>query len=146
MWTEGTGARAAPPLLKWTRMRFTVVAEPPSSASLRCNGRQDARCRPRGLPVFSIAVLTVAVLGATLMDFVAGHRRVRSLASLRPVNAGPPVSIIVAARNEARNIEEAARSLLRLDYTPLELIFVDDRSTDATPAILDRLAHLRPGF
>jgi glycosyltransferase involved in cell wall biosynthesis len=51
----------------------------------------------------------------------------------------PRVSIIVPARNEAEHIEAALRSLLQLDYPDYEVISVDDRSDDATGAILDRL-------
>ena len=52
----------------------------------------------------------------------------------------PGVSFIVPARNEEDGIEPAARSVGALDYPGLEVIYVDDHSTDATPAILDRLA------
>ena len=68
-------------------------------------------------------------------------RRIRYLEEL-PVVAGalPSLSIVVAARNEERNIEEALRSLLALDYEPLEVIVVNDRSTDATGSILERIS------
>jgi glycosyltransferase involved in cell wall biosynthesis len=51
----------------------------------------------------------------------------------------PSVSIVVPARNEAEHIEAALLSLLQLDYPDYEVIAVDDRSDDATGAILDRL-------
>jgi chlorobactene glucosyltransferase len=53
----------------------------------------------------------------------------------------PPVSIIVPARNEEKNIERCVSSILAIDYPDFELIIVDDGSTDATPAILARLAE-----
>jgi hypothetical protein len=49
------------------------------------------------------------------------------------------VSVIVTASNEADTIEPALRSLLALEYRPLEIIVVNDRSTDDTGSIIDRL-------
>jgi chlorobactene glucosyltransferase len=56
----------------------------------------------------------------------------------------PPATIIVPARNEARNIERCVRSLLAQDYPDFELIVVNDGSTDKTPEILARLAKENP--
>jgi chlorobactene glucosyltransferase len=53
----------------------------------------------------------------------------------------PGVTIIVPARNEAAGIEPAARALAAIDYPRLEIIIVDDHSSDATPQILQRLAR-----
>ena len=51
--------------------------------------------------------------------------------------AGPLVSIIIPARNEARNIERCVRSVLSTAYSPIEVIVVDDRSTDGTADIVE---------
>jgi glycosyltransferase involved in cell wall biosynthesis len=51
----------------------------------------------------------------------------------------PRINIVVPARNEAEHIEAALVSLLQLDYPDYEVIAVNDRSEDATGAILDRL-------
>ncbi|MHB8176935.1 MAG: glycosyltransferase family 2 protein [Vulcanimicrobiaceae bacterium] len=59
-------------------------------------------------------------------------------------NALPMLSIVVPARNEARQIEGCIRSLLAQRYPSLEVIVVDDRSDDATPQILERLAREDP--
>jgi chlorobactene glucosyltransferase len=46
--------------------------------------------------------------------------------------SAPLVSIIVPARNEARNIARCVRSILATPYEAIELIVVDDHSTDGT--------------
>jgi chlorobactene glucosyltransferase len=53
----------------------------------------------------------------------------------------PSVSILVPARNEAGTIAECLQSLLALDYPTLEIIVIDDRSTDATADIVRELAQ-----
>src|ERR1700741_731718 len=57
-------------------------------------------------------------------------------------NSGNPrVSIIVPARNEEDSIETALRTLLALDYDNYEVIAVNDRSTDRTGEIMERVAR-----
>jgi len=85
------------------------------------------------------ALTTVALVGA-LIDFAIGYRRLRYLGDIAPGDRLPPLSIVAAARNEARHIEPAVTSLLDLDYPALEIIVIDDRSIDETGAILDRVA------
>lgn len=53
----------------------------------------------------------------------------------------PRVSIIVPARNEEGAVEQALRSLLALDYDNYEVIAVNDRSTDRTGEIMERVAR-----
>jgi len=52
----------------------------------------------------------------------------------------PYISVIVAARNEAANIEACVRTMLKQDYPKFEMIVCNDRSTDTTGAIVKRLA------
>jgi chlorobactene glucosyltransferase len=49
---------------------------------------------------------------------------------------GPFVSIVVPARDEERAIERTVRALLAQTYQPLEVIVINDRSTDRTGEIL----------
>ncbi len=58
--------------------------------------------------------------------------------------AGPPVSVVIPARNEAATIETVVASVLASAYDSLELIVVDDRSTDVTAALVERLASGEP--
>ncbi len=56
----------------------------------------------------------------------------------------PLLSIVVPARDEERSIERCVRSLLAQRWIDFEVIVVDDRSNDATPEILARLAREDP--
>jgi len=56
----------------------------------------------------------------------------------------PRVSIIVPARNEEEHIESSLRALLALDYDNYEVIAVNDRSTDRTGEIMERMAGNPP--
>lgn len=82
-----------------------------------------------------VAVVALAIVWRT-------YRTVERLAHIEPHPAGrgPRVSIIVAARNEAVHIRAAVASLLGQDYHDCELIVVDDRSSDGTGEVLDKLA------
>jgi glycosyltransferase involved in cell wall biosynthesis len=89
------------------------------------------------------AVLALAWL-SRIVDAAIGMPKVANIAepqwNLRLPEAR--VSIIVPARNEAADIEESLTSLLRLDYQDYEVIAIDDRSTDGTGQIMDRLAAI----
>ena len=52
----------------------------------------------------------------------------------------PKISIVVTACNEEKTLEPALRSLMNQNYPDFEVIAVNDRSTDQTPIILNRLA------
>jgi len=59
-------------------------------------------------------------------------------------SANPRVSIIVPARNEEKDIEQSLISLLALDFDNYEVIAVNDRSTDRTGEIMERVAQTHP--
>jgi|HubBroStandDraft_6_1064221.scaffolds.fasta_scaffold02215_7 cellulose synthase/poly-beta-1,6-N-acetylglucosamine synthase-like glycosyltransferase len=81
-----------------------------------------------------------------LLDAALGMRKVADIS--RPdwdrkpatTNGNPRVSIIVPARNEEDHIAPALTTLLKLDYDNYEVLAVNDRSTDRTGEVMDRIA------
>ena len=63
----------------------------------------------------------------------------------QPPEPHPSVAIIVPARNEEESIEQALLRLEALDYDNYQVIAVDDRSTDKTGEIMDRLSASSSG-
>lgn len=65
-----------------------------------------------------------------------------------PRGKGPaeirPLSVLIPARNEARNIRRCLQSLLAQDYPLIEVWVLDDGSTDATAAIVAEMAQRDP--
>lgn len=61
-----------------------------------------------------------------------------------PLENPPLVSVIVPARNEAHNIARCVTSILSTTYPNLELIVVDDSSTDGTAQIAREAAQRDP--
>lgn len=86
------------------------------------------------------SLILVVLAGTSLM---LGRRRLKYLKDEPSCYLGKPprVSIVVAARNEEHDIESAVASLLAQGYPDLEIVVVNDRSTDATGTILDRMVE-----
>jgi len=88
---------------------------------------------------WAVAMVWIVIVGVFL-------RASRKQAGLKPLSgdvnseALPRLSVIVAARNELGCIENCIRTLFKQDYPGLEVVAVNDRSTDGTGEILDRLA------
>ena len=72
------------------------------------------------------------------------NRRLSPESHPSPGPEAPKLSVLVAAKDEEDNIETCVRTLIDQDYPHFEIIAVDDRSTDGTPAILDRIQGEHP--
>ena len=52
----------------------------------------------------------------------------------------PSVTVVAPAKDECIAIQRSLRSLVECDYPNLQVVAVDDRSTDATGRLMDELA------
>ncbi len=82
-----------------------------------------------------------------MLDAAFGMSRVADISQpewdCMPVEP-PRVSVIVPARNEEADIEATLAHMLALDYPNREVIAVNDRSTDRTGEIIERVAAAAP--
>jgi hypothetical protein len=85
-----------------------------------------------------IALFLVTISSITL---AIGLKKMKNLGNMERGNSmtGPLVTIVVPACNEEKNIENSILSLLDQDYKNLDIIIVNDRSTDNTAAVLAKL-------
>jgi len=92
-----------------------------------------------------LSALCLAGWLLALAVLVRGSRRVADAAGLAPAaQEHPRVSIVFAARNEAAALPAALESLLAIDWPALEIVAVDDRSSDDTGRILETFARRDP--
>jgi chlorobactene glucosyltransferase len=100
--------------------------------------------------------MTLLLLLSTLTFIVAllitwwVHSRVQMDIKVTPApwpadHPAPLISVIIPARNEARNIRRCIESLLAQTYPNYEMIVVDDRSTDGTSDILAQIQREQAG-
>jgi poly-beta-1,6 N-acetyl-D-glucosamine synthase len=138
--------------------RFVTVSELINQRPGRVNRPVSALARMQGLGLLAalegahlltLALTTLlvplgilALLRAVIVVLFARRHAKITRAGPWPDHA-PPVTVVVPAYNEAVGIEATVRSLVNSDYPTVEVIVVDDGSTDGTAAIVEQL-HL-PG-
>jgi chlorobactene glucosyltransferase len=94
------------------------------------------------LGLLAVVSVLLGVIAWRAHTFLAAFERVLPVAGT--CSLAPLVSVIIPVRNEAANIARCLQSVFRQDYPALEIIVVDDNSTDATPSILAELAAQDP--
>lgn len=92
----------------------------------------------------ALAALTLGAWVALAIAALFDRYAIPRLEDVAPTGPDDPplprLSIIVTAHNEERSMERALRSLLALRYPDYEVVYVNDRSTDRTGEIAERLS------
>jgi len=94
------------------------------------------------MPTLFGGLLTVLVLYTVLIGW--GWRRAQQQLHVSAEGDPPPVSVIVAARNEAGTLPSLLDALAAQTHPNHEVVLVDDASTDDTAAVITDWAENRP--
>jgi chlorobactene glucosyltransferase len=96
-----------------------------------------------------LAVISYMICGMLILLFthllinLLSFRRLRATTKAN-TPSDPFVSLLVPARNEAVHIEMCVRSLLAQHYARLEVLVLDDHSSDATASIVQTICDALP--
>ncbi|MDO9707585.1 glycosyltransferase [Paracraurococcus lichenis] len=83
-------------------------------------------------------------LGLAALPAALGVHNLWRLPSLQGETADGLVSVLIPARNEAANIEACLHAVLASRGVAVEVVVIDDGSTDGTAGIVERLAAADP--
>ncbi len=89
-----------------------------------------------GFTLFSLIVSTLILYACLVVAL--GARQLGRLEEVAPLQGDrlPRVSVIVPACNEREKIGDGLRSLLSQDYANLDIVVIDDRSSDGTGEVV----------
>lgn len=89
----------------------------------------------------TITGTAIALQGLYYFGFIRGWKRHPEEVPDAPL---PALSIVICARNEAKNLARNLPAVLEQDYPDFEVLVVDDGSTDDTPKTLEQLKDQYP--
>ncbi len=92
------------------------------------------------LAALALQIAAWALLAAGLSRVRARVRESRPGPAPTPAPTRPPLSVVVAARNEEKKLPALLDALEGQDFSPFEAVVVDDRSTDATALLVEARA------
>ncbi|MEH7073938.1 glycosyltransferase [Neobacillus drentensis] len=91
--------------------------------------------------LFSLGILVWSIF---LLDGLIGLHKIDPLEKEEDLESGSLLSVVVAARNEEKQISTSILSQLEQTYKNVEWILVNDRSTDTTGTIMEELTKTDP--
>ncbi|GCE19582.1 glycosyltransferase [Dictyobacter kobayashii] len=89
--------------------------------------------------ILSIVLFILLINFTILLINLCTFTRLRATQEGATETVEPLVSVLIPARNEAANIEACVRSLLAQQYSQIEIIVLNDQSSDQTATIVGRL-------
>jgi len=87
-----------------------------------------------------LQVVILFILLLLLVNLIQNLNRLRKQDITKDPKIHPFVSVLIPARNEENNIAGCVSSLLKSDYPRMEIIVLDDNSTDKTFVMAKRLS------
>lgn len=96
--------------------------------------------------LFTLSLITFLLMLLLYGELIVGTRLIGSLDNCQASSGTyqPLVTVIVPARNEAPSIEQGLRALCNQTYEKLEVIVVNDRSTDRTAEVIAKVRKDHP--
>src|SRR5687767_3182711 len=152
------GLRAGPPASALVRMGLVGGCRVRHDVLFHCRSPQPAPHpgAPRRMGILNWIVLGVLLVCVIVLSLYAIRHyllMVRRLTAARPRDPMeltgfvlPSISVLVPMHNEEQVAADILTAIIEADYDrrALEVIVIDDRSTDGTAAILDRFASEYP--
>jgi len=96
-------------------------------------------------PAFVHHHTSASFAGSTLKMLEYGQKQLKGWQDVTPPfnlsNKAPLISVIIATYNRAGLLLQSVLSMLRGEYTNIEVIVVDDGSTDMTPSVVKYLSE-----
>lgn len=132
----------------WLRVPRSDVAAsmPPRERLLAWGDTAVARARGWGWSVLALLFFVCTALSIGRIVFLGALtlRQVRQHQAVAPVDFTPLVTVLVPAYNEAKVVARTIASVLASDWPNLEIVVVDDGSTDETASIVEAIAEREP--
>jgi glycosyltransferase involved in cell wall biosynthesis len=128
-------------IVQFERLRYREALALLWDAAERTRWSVDAIRHNLALVLGKLLTLGANVRQADLLETFVARERARSATRS---DASPLVTVVLPAYNHARYVAEAIESVAAQTYPHVELVVIDDGSTDGTPAIVgDCLSRVR---
>lgn len=132
----------------WLRVpRSEIAASLPLNDRILAWGSMSiARARSWGWIVLALLffVCTMLSIGRILMLGALTLRQARALPVVAPPDFDPLVTVLVPAYNEAKVLARTIEAILASEWRNLEVVVIDDGSTDDTASIAEAIALGEP--